>query len=86
MLSCLVSGSTPPVAFLVSWSTMALEGNNRRRGGKEKSTWVAKVGSEGDGASPLTGVQVEGGFPPAGPGMEKLRNSCFNSLPVGHPG
>ena len=77
-----MSGSTPPVAFLVSWSTMALEGNNRRRGGKEKSTWVAKVGSEGDGASPLTGVQVEGGFATTGPSMEKLRKSCLNSVPV----
>ena len=48
-------------------------------GWEEDSTLVAKVGSEGDGASPLTGVQVEGGFAPTGPSMEKLRNSCFNS-------
>ena len=47
---------------------------------------MAKVGSVGDGASPLTGVQVEGGFAPTGPGMEKLGNSCFYSQPVGHPG
>ena len=47
---------------------------------------MAKVGSEGDSTSPITGVQVEGGFATTGPSMEKLRNSCFNSLPVGHPG
>ena len=61
-------------------------GEQQEAGGKEKSTWVAKVGSEGDGASPLTGVQVEGGFAPTGPGMEKLRNSCLYSQPVGHLG
>ena len=33
---------------------------------------MTKVGSEGDSASPLTGVQVEGGFAPTGPSMEKL--------------
>ena len=49
---------------------------------KEESIWVAKVGSEGDSTSPLTGVQVEGGFAPTGPSMEKLGNSCLNSLPV----
>ena len=81
-----MSSSTLSVALLFCSSTMALEGSSWRRGGKEESTWVAKVGSVGDGASPLTGIQVEGGFPPAGPGMEKLRNSCFNSKPVGHPG
>ena len=47
---------------------------------------MAKVGSEGDSTSPLTGVQVEGGFAPTGPSMEKLRNSCLDSEPVGHPG
>ena len=47
---------------------------------------MTKVGSEGDSASPLTGVQVEGGFAPTGPSMEKLGNSCMNSEPVGHPG
>ena len=67
------------VALLVSPSTVTWEGSSWRRGGKEESTWVAKVGSEGDSASPLTGVQVEGGFAPTGPSMEKLRNSCFNS-------
>ena len=81
-LSCLVSSSTLSVALLVSPSTVTLEGNYWRRGGKEESTWVAKVGSVGDGASPLTGVQVEGGFAPTGPSMEKLRNSCLNSVPV----
>ena len=82
MLSCLVSSSTQSVALLVSPSTVALEGNNRRRGGKKEITWVSKVGSEGDGASPLTGVQVEGGFAPTGPSMEKLGDSCLNSEPV----
>ena len=67
------------VALLVSPSTVTREGSSWRRGGKEESTWVAKVGSEGDSASPLTGVQVEGGFATTGPSMEKLRNSCFNS-------
>ena len=33
---------------------------------------MTKVGSEGDSASPLTGVQVEGGFAPTCPSMEKL--------------
>ena len=40
-----------------------------RQGGKEESIWVAKVGSEGDSAFPLTGVQVKGGFAPTGPSM-----------------
>ena len=81
-----MSSSTLSVALLFSPSTVTLEGNYRRRGGKEESTWVAKVGSVGDGASPLTGVQVEGGFAPTGPGMEKLGNSCVYSQPVRHPG
>ena len=51
-----MSSSTLSVALLVSPSTVTLEGNYWRRGGKEESTWVAKVGSVGDGASPLTGV------------------------------
>ena len=50
------------------------------------STRVAKVGSEGDGASPLTGVQVEGGLAPTGPSIEKLQNSCLDSQAAGHPG
>ena len=49
---------------------------------KEESIWVAKVGSEGDSASALTGVQVEGGFAPTGPSMKNLGNSCLNSVPV----
>ena len=77
-----MSSSTLSVALLFSPSTVTLEGNYRRRGGKEESTWVAKVGSVGDGASPLTGVQVEGGFAPTGPSMEKLGNSCLYSVPV----
>lgn len=77
-----MSSSTLSVTLLISPSTVTLEGNYRRRGGKEESTWVAKVGSVGDGASPLTGVQVEGGFAPTGPSMEKLGNSCLNSVPV----
>ena len=77
-----MSSSTLSVALLVSPSTVTLEGNYWRRGGKEESTWVAKVGSEGDSASPLTGVQVEGGFAPTGPSMEKLGNSCLYSVPV----
>ena len=81
-----MSSSTLSVALLFSPSTVTLEGNYRRRVGKEESTWVAKVGSVGDGASPLTGVQVEGGLSPTGPGMEKLGNSCFYSQPVRHPG
>ena len=81
-----MSSSTLSVALLFSPSTVTLEGNYRRRGGKEESTWVTKVGSVGDGASPLAGVQVEGSFSTTGPGMEKLRNSCLDSEPVGHPG
>ena len=69
MLSCLVGSSTLSVAFLVSPSTVTLEGSSWRRGGKKESTWVAKVGSEGDSAFPLTGVQVKGGFAPTGPSM-----------------
>ena len=82
MLGCLMSSSTLSVALLVCPSTVTSEGNLWRRGGEEECTWVAKVGSVGDGASPLTGVQVEGGFAPTGPSMEKLGNSCLNSLPV----
>ena len=74
-----MSSSTLSVALLICSSTGALDGSSWRRGGKEESTWVAKVGSEGDSASPITGVQVEGGFATTGPSMEKLRNSCFNS-------
>ena len=77
-----MSSSTLSVALLICSSTVALDGSSWGRGGKEESTWVTKVGSVGDGASPLTGVQVEGGFAPTGPGMEKLRYSCFNSQPV----
>ena len=77
-----MSSSTLSVTLLVTPSTVTLEGNYWRRGGKEESTWVAKVGSVGDGAPPLTGVEVEGGFAPTGPSMEKLGNSCLNSLPV----
>ena len=81
-----MSSSTLSVALLFCSSTVTLEGSSWRRGGKEESTWVTKVSGVGDGASPLTGVQVEGGFAPTGPGMEKLGNSCFYSQPVGHPG
>ena len=49
---------------------------------EEESTWMTKVGSEGDSASPLTGVQTEGGFAPTGPSMKNLGNSCLNSVPV----
>ena len=80
-----MSSSPQSVALLVRPSTVALEGNNRRRGGKKEITWVSKVGSEGDGASPLTGVQVEGGLASTGPSMEK-QNSCLDSQPLGHPG
>ena len=81
-LSCLVGSSTLSVALSVCSSMMAQERSSWRRSGKEESTWMTKVGSEGDSASPLTGVQVEGGFAPTGPSMEKLGNSCLNSVPV----
>ena len=77
-----MSGSTQSTALLFCFSTKPLDGNSWRRGREEKDTWMAKVGSVGDGASPLTGVQVEGGFAPTGPSMEKLRNSRLNSVPV----
>ena len=81
-----MSGSTQSTALLFCFSTKPLDGNSWRRGREEKDTWMAKVGSVGDGASPLAGVQVEGSFSTTGPGMEKLRNSCLDSEPVGHPG
>ena len=70
------------VALFICSSTVAKDRSSWRRGRKEKSTWMAKVGSEGDSASPLAGVQVEGGFAPTGPSMEKLGNSCLYSVPV----
>ena len=81
-----MSGSTQSTALLFCFSTKPLDGNSWRRGREEKDTWMAKVGSVGDGASPLAGVQVEGSFSTTGPGMEKLRNSCLYSQPVGHLG
>ena len=74
MLSCLVGSCRLSVALSVSPSTVTLNGRSGswRRGRKEKSTSMAKVGSEGDSASPLTSVQVKGSFASAGPSVEKL--------------
>ena len=82
LLSCLVSSGALSIALLICPSTVALDGGSWRRSRKEKSTWMAKVGGEGDSASSLTGVQVERGFAPTGPSMEKLGNSCLDSKPV----
>ena len=70
------------IALFFCSSTVTWDVSSWRRGVKEESIWVAKVGSEGDSASPLTGVQVEGGFAPTGPSMQKLGNSCLHSVPV----
>ena len=64
-LSCLVGSCALSIALLVCSSTVGWE--QLEEGWEEDSTLVAKVGSEGDGASPLTGVQVEGGFAPHRP-------------------
>ena len=64
-MSCLLGSCTLSIALLVCSSTVGWE--QLEEGWEEDSTLVAKVGSEGDGASPLTGVQVEGGFAPHRP-------------------
>ena len=38
---------------------------------------MAKVGSEGDGASPLTGVQVEGGLPPQAQAWRNYKTAAW---------
>ena len=63
-----------------------------RKTGAEVGLGVLAACSRGDhwegveGASPLTGVQAEGGHAPTGPSMEKLQNSCLDSQPLGHSG